>query len=387
MNMENRFKLADCVGLTALFLTGLLSATLLVLKPLIVGALIDDFRFSATQAGFVAGIELAGVGIAAFVVASLGASWNRRHVILTGATLGILGSVVPVLTEGYVSILTARLIAGTGCGLIASVVLAVIGTTRDPDRTFGRYYLFSFVGGALFMLIGGIVISHFRVTGAYGLLAMMLMLVYITVHHIPGGSSSTKAGKQADQVAAFPLLAAMLILGVSCFFWVGFGAIWAFVERLGLKAGLGQAEIGSVLSASQLAGIAGALTASMLHTRFGRVMHLIASLGIAAVSVVPLGWSTGIASYAIGVLAFSFVWPLFLAFLGGAMSAIDPSGRTVAMSVTSQTFGMAAGSAVGGMLAEVHGYVAIAGMALACFGACFVLLAMLVARTDINVQA
>src|SRR5690348_1031748 len=87
--------------LAAVFLTGFWSATLLLLKPLIVGALIDDYHFSPTQAGFVAGIEMAGLGLAALLIALAGARWPRRTIVLIGAALGIAGSLVPIVSHSY----------------------------------------------------------------------------------------------------------------------------------------------------------------------------------------------------------------------------------------------------------------------------------------------
>src|SRR6266853_1563205 len=110
------FDLSYAITLAAVFFTGLASAGLLVLKPLIVGALIDDYHFSPSQSGFVAGIEMAGIGVSALIVAAIGASWNRRLIILAGATLGILGSVVPVLSAADILIILSRLMAGVGRG-------------------------------------------------------------------------------------------------------------------------------------------------------------------------------------------------------------------------------------------------------------------------------
>ena len=163
--VRKSFDLPYAITLVTVFYTGLASAGLLVLKPLIVGALIDDYHFSPSQSGFVAGIEMAGIGVSALIVATVGGTWNRRLVILIGATLGILGSVVPVLSAAYTPILVSRLVAGVGCGLIASIILAVIGTTRDPDRTFGLYYICTFAGSSLLVPAGVWVLARFHVAG------------------------------------------------------------------------------------------------------------------------------------------------------------------------------------------------------------------------------
>jgi MFS family permease len=153
--------------------------------------------------------------------------------------------------------------------------------------------------------------------------------------------------------------------------------MWAFVERLGVRAGFAQAVIGGVLSVGPLASIAGAATASVLHTRLGRFPPLAGSIGLAVVSVSMLAWGSTILVFTLAVLMFSFVWPLFLAYLGGAMSMLDPAGRIIAMSVTSQTIGMAVGPAIAGVIARHFGYEATAVLEISCFAIAFALLAPL----------
>lgn len=371
------FDLSYTITLAAVFFTGLASAGLLVLKPLIVGALIDDYHFSPSQAGFVAGIEMAGIGISALIVATVGGAWNRRFVIFVGATLGILGSVVPVLSDAYMPILLSRFMAGIGSGLIASIVLAVIGTTRDPDRTFGLYYICTFGGSSLLVPAGVWMLARFNVGGAYVLLALLLLVVYVTAHRIPAALSGLREDGGRRSLPPFPMTAAVWSLGLSLFFWFGLGGVWAFVERLGVQAGVDQASIGRVLSVGPLASIAGALTASVLHTRLGRIPLLAASIVLAMLSVALLGWASTVSVFTAAVLIFSFIWPLFLAYLGGAMAMLDPAGRIIAMSVTSQTIGMAVGPAVAGVIAVHFGYVAITVLGLACFAVAFALLAPL----------
>jgi MFS family permease len=94
-------------------------------------------------------------------------------------------------------------------------------------------------------------------------------------------------------------------------------------------------------------------------------------------SVVLVGWASTMTAFTLGVMIFSFIWPLFLAYLGGSMAVLDPAGRIVAMSITSQTIGMAIGPTVAGVIAGHFGYVAIAVLGLVCFALSFALLAPL----------
>ena len=91
--IQKTFDRSYAITLAAVFYIGIASGGLSNFTPLIVGALIDDYHFSPSQAGFVAGIEMAGIGISAMIVALLGGAWNRRLIVLAGTTLGVLGSV------------------------------------------------------------------------------------------------------------------------------------------------------------------------------------------------------------------------------------------------------------------------------------------------------
>lgn len=378
--MKRAFDLPYAITLAAIFATGLASAGMLVIKPLIVGGLIDDYHFSPAQAGYVAGIEMAGIGIASFIVAALGGAWNRRRVVLVGATIGIVGSLGPVLSDAFVPILLCRLLAGLGCGLVAAIALAVIGTTKDPDRTFGLYYMFSY-GTAVLVMAGGVwSIAHYHVVGAYVYLSLLLLVVYVTAHRIPESFVGLQDDGKPHILPPFPLLGGALSLGLSLLFWIGLGAVWAFLERLGLAAGVDRAGVGGVLTFYAIAGFGGAMTASVLHTRFGRGPLLAAAIAGAIVSVILVGWGSGLVVFAAGVVIFSFIWSLFLAYLGGAMAVLDPAGRIVAMSVTSQCIGMALGPAIGGELAGRFGYSAIAVMGLVCFALALALLPPMLQR-------
>lgn len=365
------------ITLLSLFVTGFLSASLLVLKPLIVGALIDDYQFTPSQAGFVAGIEMVGIGLASFCMAITASAKNRKKAIYLGAMLGILGSLGPLLTSAYMPVLVSRFIAGVGCGMVAPIVLAILGTTRNPDRTFGQYYLTSYLASAAMMAVGTWAVAAFHVKGAYGLMSLALIAIFLTARNIPYAIEDVSEDAKVEQKSSFPMKEGLLTLGLSFVYWIGMGALWSFVERLGMQASLTLSEIGAALSLGQLTSIAGALMTSLLHIRYRRLPVLAVAISLAVASVILLGWSGSLIGFMIGVCTFSFIWPVFLAYLGGIMATLDRGGRIVALSVTSQTLGMAVGSAVGGTMSDQFGYVAVPVSATFCFILCLVLLGII----------
>jgi MFS family permease len=377
-------------ALAAIFYSGIASSTLLTLKPLIVGALIDDYRFSAAQAGFVAGIEMAGIGLASLVVGAAATAWRRRRVIAWGAALAVTGSLVPWVPHAYGLVLCLRLVAGFGSGLIAASVFASLGAARDPDRIFGIYLVSAYaIAGSLFPLASTVIARH-GASGAYLLLAAIICAVIPISRGIPDAAVQRESA--AGPAPALLKLKAACSLAVSLVFWLGNGAVWAFVERLGLNSRMTSLEVAGVLSASQIAFMGGAVLASMVHTRFGRTLPTFGAMAVTMAGTSLIGWGGSALAFCAGVLLFCFAWPLFLAYLNGTMATQDPAGRIVALSIASQTVGMAIGPAIAGVLAHRLGYSAVSGMALASYLLAILLLLPLAAvgrvpRTAITAHA
>jgi MFS family permease len=378
--MNETSGIRSAVNLGAIFYTGLTCSALVVVKPLIVGALIDQYHFSPKQAGFVAGIEMLGIGVAAFLVGILGPSWRRRAVVRCGAALGIVGSAAPFVAGLFPAVLALRLLAGLGCGLIAGVVLSTIGMTRDPDRTFGLYFVTIYLAAALLFPLSSLVIHWMGADGGYLLLAALLASALATAWVFP--DTALKVPVKADgNRLAFPLGGALLSLSVSTAFWIGLGAFVAFSERLALDRGITGAQVAGVLASAQLASITGAFTASLLHTRIGRAIPTLAAMGFALAGFVLLRGTSGLIGFAVAVLLIYYAWPLFLAYLNGTMSVQDRAGRIVALSVTSQTIGMAIGPAIAGVLVSRHGYSSVISLGLGTSIAAMALLVPLVIAT------
>jgi len=378
--MEDTQRASRAGTLAAIFYTGLTCSALLIVKPLIVGALIDQYQFSPKEAGFVAGIEMLGIGFAAFLVGIFGPAWRRRAIVRAGAVLGIIGSAVPLVADQFYAVLALRLTAGLGCGLIAGVVLSTIGMTRDPDRTFGLYFLSIYLASALLFPVSSALIVRTGADGGYVFLAVLLLSALATARVFPNTALQSPA-KADGRRLAFPLGGALLSLSVSVVFWVGLGAFVAFSERLALDRAITSAQIAGVLASAQFASIAGAFTASMLHTRIGRAAPTFGAMVFALAGFVLLGQTRGLTGFAAAVILIYYAWPLFLAYLNGTMSIQDRAGRIVALSVTSQTVGMAIGPAVAGVLVSRYGYTAVVGLGLATSIAAMALLVPLVIAT------
>ena len=332
----------------ALFLMGIGAAGMLLVKPVIVGGLIDTYGYSPRQAGLVAGIEMAGVGIGTLIVVVLGASWNGRAVAVAGAAIGIAGSIGPVLSSAFAIVMASRLLAGIGCGVLVSVIIAALAVTRDPDRSFSLYYMASALAGSIFFPIATALVGAFGVRGAYLFVAALLLPVFLLRSRVPAHRRTKHRAATAG--GRFPFGRAAISLSASVIYWIGTGSVWAFIERIGVAGGLSETRIGTVLASSQVTFVLGALAASVLHTRIGRAVPAAAGVVLSILALGIIRFAAGELAFGAGVLLFTFAWMFFFPYLTGTMAAQDPGGRIAVLGVPSQTLGLALGPAIAGYL-------------------------------------
>jgi predicted MFS family arabinose efflux permease len=336
----------------ALFVMGIGAAGMLLVKPVIVGGLIDSFGYTPREAGLVAGIEMAGVGLGTLTVVLAGDRWNGRAIAATGAAIGLVGSIGPSLWSGFALVMACRLLAGLGCGVLVSVVISALAVTRDPDRSFSLYYMASAAAGALFFPTATALVGAFGVRGAYLFVAALLLPVYALLGSVP----VRRAARRHGSVERFPIGPAAVSLSASVIYWIGTGAVWAFIERIGVAAGLAEATIGAILAASQITFVLGAFSASLLHTRIGRAIPAAAGVLLSILALGLIRVATNGPGFGAGVLLFTFGWMFFFPYLTGTMAAQDASGRIAVLGVPSQTLGLALGPAIAGFLIRGSDY-------------------------------
>jgi len=113
---------------------------------------------------------------------------------------------------------------------------------------------------------------------------------------------------------------AIVGLGVQVLWYLGIGAVWAFVERIGSASGLDGPSIGSALAISMGVGIVGALLASIVGNRWGQLrVYSLALVGQAAgiyMLTTELTWL----SFTVALIIFNLFWNLGGPFLLGAIA-------------------------------------------------------------------
>ena len=246
--------------------------------PFQIGAWMDGLQYSAARSGMLGTLEIAAMSLTAIAVAPIMPRWSRTKAALTGAVVAIAAQLMTAGADQYILLSCARLVVGIGCGLIFAAVVAAIATSQEPDRLmgFGQAVMnLSFM--VVFVLIPYTLLWQAQRGLFVGLAALMLVSMPL-YRLLPDG---TNLGGKPDSPAPPRNISARVLIHFIAIIILnlGLGALWGFLERVGVQIGLSAENIGTGLSASTLAMIAGSLFAGWLGIRVGRaVPMLVASL-------------------------------------------------------------------------------------------------------------
>ena len=326
-----------------------------MLTPLWVGAIIDDYQFTEKIAGRIASIEFITVGIVSLLIAPRIHQFDVRSLSILGIACLLIGNGGAVLVTDITQLTICRTIAGIGKGFMVAGIFSLFARTANPTRSFavlnGSYAAFS----AGFYLIVPFFIERNGASGAFMIMFIITVLGSLLAWWVPTGRTATTVTRSSSGTGSIAL-AGMLVLSALVIMWAGNSAIWTFIERIGVRAGLDITRIGAVLSFSALLTILGPTLAHILHTRYGFRKPIIIALCLKIIVVTVL-------CNVVNTNVFVFTTPFLnllalfiIPYLMGLMSVTDPKGRLAAAAAAAMTAGNSLGSYIGGVTVTEAGY-------------------------------
>jgi len=358
MDHDNPMTIAAAVALSCIGVFGLLP------QPLVVGALQDTLGFSSQQAGLVTAAEVFGGALASIFAAFWIQRVNWRLAALFAVAVVLLGNLLSSFQESYLSLLALRGAVGFfGEGTAFVVGISVISNTSKTDRNFAYSIAAQVAFGVVAFATLPFSVASFGLGGILIPLGVITLLIAPLVRWLPTASSrqhdATAAGLTGG---AGPALLALGILLIWC---IGLGGIYAFEERIGVAGGLEQTRVGSALAVAVAVGFLGAISASWVANRWGRILPvtvaLLAQVGAIALLQGALSWI----QFAVFASVFHFFWNFTGPYLMGMVASSDASGRIAVLMPAAQTGGFAAGTALAGNLMTGGSMLAANGVAIA----------------------
>jgi MFS family permease len=335
--------------------------------PFQIGAWMDGLHFSASQSGLLGTVEIAAMSITAILVAPLMPRRSPASVAMAGAIVAIVAQLVTASIDQYALLAIARGVVGLGSGLVFASVVAAVAVTRDPDRLMGLgLAVMNLLFMVVFVLIPYALLWHLH-RGLFVALAALMIVSIPAFRLLPdrvvadehGGVRTPPVGVGFHVAVHFT---AIVLLNA------GLGALWGFVERVGVQIGLTGETIGTILSASTGAMIVGSLFAGWLGVRVGRAIPMLVASVLCGAAAFAVMTADTLMVYAASVMvygaAYLFISPYIIV---GMSSALDPSGRLAPACGGAMFLSYSVGIGGGGVIADTLSFSAIGWIAaVAC---------------------
>ena len=371
----------------AIALLASITPSAVLVGPLVVGALVEQLGFTPQQGGNMIFAELSGAALATFPAFWWLGKVNWRKVLYFALGLIVAGNLVSALAADPWLLGAFRFATGLGVGTVMLVTLTTTGLTANQERVFGFWQTGQIIFAAIALFSMPLIIPLIGIRGFYFVLAGVMVLLAFAVRNFPSGGAETPAFRWSSLESRVRRLAPLGLVGL-IFFFLAVGGVWNFVERMGDAAGFDSRFIGFTLAAVSVVGVTGALTATWLSTRLGRIVPFAAGIAIIAVSFVLLYGLSSQTLYILSAFLFKYGWWFISPYLLANMTTLDPSGRTIIATNFVIAFGQALGPFVVGFFlvqaatGEVIDYSPALTTGLIAFVICCVLFTPLVRSND-----
>jgi predicted MFS family arabinose efflux permease len=305
------------------------------------------------------------------------ARMSRARTALAGILILVVGNIASAYAGSFDALVMARSITGIGAALASAAGTAAIASSPQPDRIFAIItVLHNIILSAEFKVIP-YVMTETDPSGCYLLMAAVaLVSLPLCGWLLPPRKSDTDEGSLVTLLLSAPnRMFAIAVMAGMFLFEVGQSGVFTFIDQIGVQAGLDGDERGTVLGSASFIGMAGAVFAAWLGTRFGRVWPIVIGLGLNIVSVAGLAvCESGFAYSALNViwgLGYNFLVPYLL----GALATLDDRGRWAVAGESLWNGGAVPGPWIAALLVQETGMLSLAAFSLVTGGICLVLIA------------
>lgn len=341
----------------------------MVALPVWIGALIQYYKYSPSQAGITVTLFLLGVVLSSLFFAPRFNRVPRKVATAGGFAVGAVAfffaSQQAVSVSSFQTLALLHAVAGLGVGCALTFTHGSIGRCANPHRLFavvnvalGMFAVF-FLAGMPQLLAQTVASVLFTVIAATMTLAAVVMALAFPVvsaestldqHTTCEEPHETLATKMAIPTASWFVIAVVVCLTLNQ------SMVFAFVERIGADRGFGVDRVNGVLIALGLVNLTPGLLAALLQKKWSPIaVGFAGPIGQATLAVVMTS-AAMFMPYAVAVSLFVFMVIFTHNFLFGLLSQLDPSGRAAAATPAMMMLGACIGPALGGGLVQNLGY-------------------------------
>jgi len=343
----------------------------MAVQPVIVGALVDRLGFTESQAGFVAALEMTGVGVGFVVLFGLAHRLRPRLLASAGVITIAAANLIACLIHSFAPMLAIQFVVGLGSAMVFSVYLQAGAAQARPEHLFAIVNAVSIAYSGLFMPTTPFILTHWQLPGIFATLAGIAAVSSVLLPWIPAVPAANTTRRQPMGVVASTALLTprvVMVLVMMLLLYTGHGAIWAYQERIGVGLGMDPKSVSRWLGISMLTwGVVGSMLASWLGMRLGRLWPQVLSLGVSVIAALLLvfGDTSTLFALACGLIALS--WFYGLPYQMGLLAEYDRLGRLNLIGCTMTTGGAALGPACAALIVASGAHWPVGVLAGCCY--------------------
>ncbi len=344
-------------GLLVPMVSGSVALLMLGVQPIVLGEMLGAGRVSLEGVGVVAMAEIVTLGLGV-LLGDLLAWLHRLRWLTLGAVIAIVAlNLLTPSMQGDAALALVRAAAGLAEGLLLWVTTAFIVRSERPARMAGVFFVLQTGAQALVGLaLARWLIPSYGWPAAFWALAVAAVLPLLLLDGLPAALSSQVAAGADPRAepgrwrwtpgAVLSLLAVFLLMAT-------LGALWAYAEPLGQRAGLDALAAQTVIAAALVAQIAGGTAGTALVGRLPSSPVLaLAALLLGGAALAVYATAAQPAWFSPLCMAFAFVWLFMVPFHTALAFAVDRSGRVASLMPAAQLLGSAAGPLVASLVVE-----------------------------------
>ena len=333
----------------ALFIIG-------TLGTLITPAMLEGWshlRWTPTQLGGVAAIELAGLGAGSLSGLYWQTRWRWRRVALLSLLVAVAGNAACTVVRDYTGVCVLRALVGVSGGLLAALYSAVLANSRSPGRIIAVTTFIQIGVEAAFMFSTSSVFERLGSSGLFILMAALFVALLPFLSLLPPAWPRRLAAAQEVHETRGSWRAYPLLLSFIPFIVVQTG-VYTFLGEFGrVAANLSVDATLRAIGTSVVLSSLGSVAAYVLNDRIG--LRLPIGGAILLMTAMLLGMILGSRSAALFVFYISLLqiaWIFLNCYLYSAL--IEANNLLVPAATPSSTVGSVIGASAMGYVLD-HG--------------------------------
>jgi len=283
--------------------------------------------------------------------------WPRVAVFALGGMLATTS--LAMLWHRYWTFVLLQGATGFFSTAVICLAVTILSDRHESARAFGMVNAMQVVYQISVLLGGPMLLRVMGLNGVLAVIAALSVLGMPLARLLPAhGRTVVSKGVSKGLLKPATLLG---LLGFGMFF-VNAGAYWTYVGIMGEARGLTARVVANCLAAGVSAGILGGALAWALGDRLGRLWPLCVSGFLTVVAALLLNGPFGVAAFVVSGLLYFFAWNYAVAYQLAGVSAVDSTGRGVAISQAFVFLGAAAGAGIAAIFVKPGDYHAVIGL-------------------------